>query len=244
MTQSPLLEITELGKRFGGLVALEQISFRVNKNDVLGIVGPNGAGKSTLFNLISGHLAPEYGQIYFEGDSITARSAEERAKLGIARTFQKTKLFYGLTVEENVQLGCFLSERGGMKRLLLGSSKAERADLHERVDRILERTGLQEYRRYLASQLSYGYQRRLEFAIALGSMPKLLLLDEPFGGLSPESSEDIGMLIRSLNSEGMTIIFIDHRMESIISYCNRLFVMRDGNLILPASTKENSHAPG
>jgi branched-chain amino acid transport system ATP-binding protein len=238
----PLLELKGLAKRFGGVVAIDRIDFSIEPRDVLAIVGPNGAGKTTLFHLISGHMAPDAGEIYFQGSKITQLSTEERVCFGISRTFQKTKLFYGLTVEQNVQLGCFLKERGGLKRILLGAPRSEQKMLSERITQILKLTGLMRFRHYLASQLSYGYQRRLEIANALGSNPQLLLLDEPFGGLSPQSIEEIGLLIRRLNSEGITIIFIEHRMESVVAYCNRLFVMQGGSLILPTQPLESSHA--
>ncbi len=238
----PLLEVKNISKRFGGLVALDEVNFNVERRDVLGIVGPNGAGKTTLFHLVSGHMLPDGGEIFYEGRRITPCRAEERVRAGISRTFQKTKLFYGLTVEQNVQLGSFLDEKGGLRSLLFGAARSERQRLQRRLAQILKLTGLWSYRGYLASQLSYGYQRRLEIAIALGSNPKLLLLDEPFGGLSPQSIEEVGALIKSLNAEGLTVIFIEHRMESVVAYSNRLFVMRDGRVLLPTHPEGNGHA--
>jgi ABC-type branched-subunit amino acid transport system ATPase component len=173
--------------------------------------------------------------VLYRGARITDWTPEMRVQAGIAYTFQKTRLFYGLTVEENVGLGHFIHERGGLRRLLLGRPRREAAALRAQVDRILELTGLDAFSRHLASQLSYGYQRRLEIAIALGSRPKLLLLDEPFGGLSPQSIVEMGHLIRALRDQGLTIAFIEHRMESIMAYCNRLFVMGGGRLLIPSS---------
>jgi branched-chain amino acid transport system ATP-binding protein len=238
----PLLEARGLTKKFGGLVALQDVSFKIEKGDVLGIVGPNGTGKTTLFHLLSGHLQPISGEVLYHGARITNWPPEARVRAGIAYTFQKTRLFYGLTVEENVRLGHFIHERGGLRRLLLGTPRREAMELCAQVGRILQLTGLKGFRGHLASELSYGYQRRLEIAIALGSGPKLLLLDEPFGSLSPQSIVEMGHLILTLRDAGLTIVFIEHRMESIMSYCNRLFVMGGGRLLIPSSVEEGSGA--
>lgn len=237
-----LLEARGLTKQFGGLVALQDVSFTIEAGDALGIVGPNGTGKTTLFHLLSGHLQPTCGEVLYQGARITDWTPEARVRAGIAYTFQKTRLFYGLTVEENVRLGHFIHERGGLRRLLLGTPRREAAALHAQVARTLSLTGLEAFRGDLASELSYGYQRRLEIAIALGSGPKLLLLDEPFGGLSPQSIVEMGHLILTLRHAGLTIAFIEHRMESILSYCSRLFVMGGGRLLIPSLTERKTGA--
>lgn len=238
----PLLEVRRLSKRFGGLVALDDVDFCVNPQDVLGIVGSNGAGKSTLFHLIAGNLTPSGGEIIYRDQAISAWSPERRVCAGIARTFQKTRLFYGLTIEENVRNGTFLQQAGGIKRLVFGTTKREQATLNDQIERILELTGLRSRRFELAGRLSYGYQRRLEVAIALGTQPKLLLLDEPFGGQSPESVQEMGHLIKTLSATGITVMLIEHRMESIVSYCKRLFVMEKGRFLIPTVSEEEHHA--
>ena len=237
-----LLKARGLTKRFGGLVALQDVSFTIETGDALGVVGPNGTGKTTLFHLLSGHLQPTSGEVLYRDERITDWPPEARVRAGIAYTFQKTRLFHGLTVEENVRLGCFLNQRGGLRRLLLGTPRREVKALCAQVDWILQLTDLEDFRRHLASELSYGYQRRLEIAIALGSGPKLLLLDEPFGGLSPQSIVEIGHLILTLRDAGLTIAFIEHRMESIMSYCSRLFVMGGGRLLIPSLTEMKTGA--
>ncbi len=233
MSEKTLLEVRGLTKHFDGIVALQNVSFSVHAGDVLGIVGPNGTGKTTLFNLIAGQLQPTKGSVLYQGESITQKTPEWRVKAGIARTFQKTRLFYSLRVEENIRLGCYLQEPSGIKPFALGASSEQDRTLAQRVDAILDKTGLERYRDYPAAELSYGFQRRLELAIALGTDPRLLLLDEPFGGQSPQSAKEIGHLIHHLRNEGVTIMMIEHRMESIVAYCNRLFVMRDGRLVIP-----------
>lgn len=229
----PLLEIRNLSKRFDGLDVLRDVQLTVWPGDVLGIVGPNGAGKSTLFHLLAGSWEPTAGEVFYQGRRITSWPPERRVRAGIARVFQQARLFYGLTVEENVRIGCFLQEHVGLQRLLPGVSRRERATLRARIEDILRQTGLEPFRDRTAAELSYGYRRRLQVALALGTRPRLLLLDEPFAGQSPEGAAEMGRLIRRLRASGLTILMIEHRMESIVSYCTRLLVMRDGRIVLP-----------
>ena len=233
---SALLCVHGLSKRFDGLLALSDVRFDVREGDAVGIVGPNGAGKSTLFHLISGTLAPSAGTILYRDQPIQAWTPERRVRAGIARTFQKTRLFYGLTVEENLRSGCFLNSRGGLMRLLCGTPQRERLELQRRLDEILALTGLAPFRHRIAWQLSFGYQRRLGVGIALASAPRLLLLDEPFCGQSPQSVEDMGLLLRRLRERGVTILLIEHRMESIVSYCSRPLVLQGGRVVIPTAS--------
>ncbi|HEY5597076.1 MAG TPA: ATP-binding cassette domain-containing protein [Candidatus Bipolaricaulota bacterium] len=233
---SPLLCVRGLSKRFDGVLAVSGVHFDVREGDAVGIVGPNGAGKSTLFHLISGTLTPSAGTILYRDQPIQTWTPERRVRAGIARTFQKTRLFYGLTVEENLASGCFLNSGGGVVRLLCGAPRRERLALQRRVDEILALTGLAPFRRRLAWQLSFGYQRRLSVGIALASAPRLLLLDEPFCGQSPQSVEKMGLLLRRLRERGITILLIEHRMESIVSYCSRLLVLQGGRVVIPTAS--------
>ena len=164
---SALLCVRGLSKRFDGLLALSDVHFDVQEGDAVGVVGPNGAGKSTLFHLISGALAPSAGTILYQDQLIQTWTPERRMRAGIARTFQKTRLFYGLTVEENLASGCFLNTGGGVVRLLCGAPRRERLQLQRRLDEILALTGLAPFRHRPAWQLSFGYQRRLGVGIAL-----------------------------------------------------------------------------
>ena len=228
-----------LKKHYGGLRAVDGIELKIEPGHIIGLVGPNGAGKSTLFHLLSGHALPSAGQIRFKGRDITHWPPERRVAFGLARTFQRSRVFPNVSVETNVRIGCFLEER---PRLALGRppTRAKRhrraASVDARVERILNETGLDPFRASTAGELSFGYQRLLGVAIALGTNPDLLLLDEPFSGLSPETSSAMAKLLVRLHDAGVTLFLIEHRMDSIVTSCNRLFVMHGGRLIIPHPT--------
>jgi len=227
-----LLETVQLSKHYGGLSAVNGVSLAIEPGHVVGLVGPNGAGKTTLFNLLTGFVRPSSGRIYFKGEDVTPWPPERRAALGLARTFQRSRVFPDVSVAENVRMGCFLRDRAHVRPWRRGPPT------QARVDELVARTGLDAYRDARAGTLSFGYQRRLEIAIALGTDPDLILLDEPFGGLSPESAAAMAGLIRELHADGLTFLLIEHRMESIVTACNRLFVMRAGRLIIPHPAPE------
>lgn len=230
-----LLDVERLSKHYGGLRAVRDVSFGIDAGQIVGLIGDNGAGKTTLFNLISGFLAPTSGRIRFRGEDITGWSPERRAQAGLVRTFQRSRIFPDVPVIENVRMGCFLQERRRfLDRVRPGRPRGHRP-LAERVKELLELTGLAPFRDALAAHLSFGYQRRLEIAIALGARPELLLLDEPFGGLSPASADEMGTLIQTLGERDVTLLLIEHRMESIVTSCDRLLVMQNGALIIPRS---------
>lgn len=228
-----LLKVERLTKRYGGLCAVSDVSFEVKSGQIVGLIGDNGAGKTTLFNLVSGFVPTSSGQIYFQDDEITNWSPERRARAGLVRTFQRSRVFPKVSVKENVRMGCFLQERERLFSRLRPLRKRVHQPLERRVADLLDLTGLEVFQDTLAAYLSFGYQRRLEIAIALGAHPKMLLLDEPFGGLSPTSAEEMGTLIQTLHEQGMTLLLIEHRMESIITSCDRLLVMQNGRLIIP-----------
>jgi len=234
-----LLTTNGLKKHYGGLRAVDGIELTIDPGHIIGLVGPNGAGKSTLFHLLSGHTLPSAGGIRFKGREITYCPPERRVAFGLARTFQRSRVFPNVSVEANIRIGCFLRER---PRLALRLSRTRNrhhrrtGSIDARVDRILSETGLEPFRQSMAAELSFGYQRLLGVAIALGTDPELLMLDEPFSGLSPETSSAMAKLIARLHDAGMTLFLIEHRMDSIVTSCNRLFVMRDGRLIIPHPT--------
>lgn len=229
----PILRVANLRKSFDGITALNDISFEIVAGDIVAVVGPNGAGKTTLFNLLTGYLTPSAGEIFYMNERITGWDPDQRVMAGISRSFQKTKLFFRFSVEENIRIASYLLERRGFRGVVPGQFRHERKDIQQHVDSIIDLVGLHQYRNYRASELSYGFQRRLEVGIAVSSKPKLLLLDEPFGGLSPENKSEMQELIRSLNRLGMTVIFIEHNMESVISCCCRMFAMDSGQLQVP-----------
>ncbi|MFB6286175.1 MAG: ABC transporter ATP-binding protein [Candidatus Bipolaricaulia bacterium] len=238
-----LMTVERLTKRYGGLHAVADVSFRVDPGQIVGLIGDNGAGKTTLFNLLSGFVAPTSGQIDFRGRDITGWSPERRARQGLVRTFQRSRVFPEVSVEENVRMGCFLQQRRRFRdrfRIPHGERGAgPDASPEGRVAELLELAGLWDFRKALAGHLSFGYQRRLAIAIALGAQPELLLLDEPFAGLSPESSAEMDALIQTLRARGVTLLLIEHRMASIVTACDRLLVMQNGRLIIPRPTSES-----
>lgn len=233
-----LLQTEGLTKHYGGLLAVDGVDLSIQPGHIIGLVGPNGAGKSTLFHMLSGFVQPASGRIQFKGREITYWSPERRAALGLARTFQRSRVFPNISVEENVRIGSFLRERSNVaSRLTPPNGGRQRSRfIDDRVDDILRETGLEPFRRSLAMELSFGFQRLLGVAIALGTNPELLLLDEPFSGLSPETSSAMAKLTVRLHERGITLFLIEHRMDSIVTSCNRLFVMREGRLIIPHPT--------
>lgn len=239
-----LLRAEDLTKHYGGLRAVDGVDLSVQPGHIIGLVGPNGAGKSTLFHMLSGFEQPSSGRIQFKGKEITGWSPERRAALGLARTFQRSRVFPNISVEENVRIGSFLRERSDVASRLtpLNGDLQRTRSTKDRVEDILRETGLEPFRRSLAMELSFGFQRLLGVAIALGTDPELLLLDEPFSGLSPETSSAMAKLTVRLHQRGITLFLIEHRMDSIVTACNRLFVMRDGRLIIPhPASSEGAH---
>lgn len=210
MADKWILEVQRLHKDFGGFRAVSNLSFGLSWGEILGLVGPNGAGKTTTFNLISGFLKPTSGRVVFAGRDITNLPFYERAKLGVVRTFQQTKVFTNLTVADNVRIGFHLRE-----------------DV-DSVDQILEFTELTGVRNQISGDLAYGDQRTLGIAVALGAHPKLLLLDEPFAGMNPAEAARCMSLIHRIRDAGTTMLLVDHHMDTLVKHCDRLVVMHHG----------------
>jgi ABC-type branched-subunit amino acid transport system ATPase component/ABC-type branched-subunit amino acid transport system permease subunit len=232
-----ILRVERLVKDFGGFRAVAGVSFAVRRGEITGLVGPNGAGKTTIFHLITGFLLPTAGEIVFRDQVITKLPPQERARLGLVRTFQSTKIFSRLTVEENVRIGCHLyGPRSSHDR------RARAAEVDERVQEILEFTGLCGSRGKIAADLPYGEGRTLEIAVALGADPELLLLDEPFAGMNPAEAERCMELIHGLRGAGRTILLVDHHMDTLIRHCDRLIVLHHGEKLaegLPEEIKDD-----
>ena len=217
---SGLLELRGVGKRFGGLVAVEQLSFAVRENEVLGLIGPNGSGKTTLINLISGALKPSGGEIHFRGARISERPARAIARAGVARTFQLVRVLPSLSVLENVMAGAVF----GHQRLWGDAAR-------HFAQRQLERVGMAHAAGAATQSLTYIDEKRIELARALASDPQLLLLDEWLAGLNPTELQVGIELIRSLRDEGRTIVLVEHVMDAIRSLCDRCVVMNGGTKI-------------
>jgi branched-chain amino acid transport system ATP-binding protein len=225
-----LLEVRSLSKTFGGLVAIKDLSFELEKGKILGIIGPNGAGKTTLFNLITGFDKADHGQVLFKGDDITGLRPHEICRQGLARTFQITQPFGNLTVLENVKIGAHNR---------VHSSREATAE----ALRVLERVGLFGKRKELASVLSVGHRKSLELAKALATKPELLLLDEVVGGLNTKETNDMIARLKMINQEGTTILIIEHVMKAIMTLSDRIVAIHYGEKIGEGKPAEISRDP-
>lgn len=222
-----MFHVKEIGKSFGGLMAVNQVSFNIEKGELSSIIGPNGAGKTTLFNLLTGHLPPDTGRILFKGKEITGLSPHEICRKGIGRSFQRTNIFPRLSAFDNVQVAV-MSWRRKSSNIFLRAQNM----LREETDEILESVGLGDKKEMTAGLLAHGDQRRLEIGIALGSHPELLLLDEPTAGMSAEELGRTVELIQSLARErGLTLLFIEHDMNVVFGISEKIRVMHMGRII-------------
>ena len=234
---APVLEIRDLSIRFGGLRAVDHVSFSVARNRITTIIGPNGAGKSTLFNLISGSLRPHAGQVLVEGIDYTGAPPYRLQAAGLARSFQITSLFFELSVAENLRLAAQILEPASH---LWRPVRASRAAL-ARVDELLTRFALTGKANALVGELSHGEQRRLEVAVALACRPKVLLLDEPTQGMSHGDTADTATLIRSLAAD-VTVLLIEHDIGLVMSLSDHVVVMHQGQKLAegpPAEVRAN-----
>jgi len=229
----PLLSVNKLSKYFGGVKALEDVSFGVDSGEILGLIGPNGAGKTTCFNVINGLIPPTSGSIYLDGEPLDGLSPYQRARRGLARTFQNIQLFGGMTVLENVLTGHHLGEVAGviMALLPLPNIKRAEAQARQKAREWLKLVGLEDRADDPADSLAYGEQRRLEIARALAQNPKLLLLDEPAAGLNTRETEDLMILLARLGQLGVTLLVIEHDMSLIMGLCQRIVVLDQGQVI-------------
>lgn len=239
-----ILQIEKLTKRFGGLVAVNGVSFHVDKSEILGIIGPNGAGKSTLLNMISGFYPSDQGKVIFNGKDITGLKAHQIAQQGIGRNFQASTLFMALPVIDNVFTGFHKSYKTNqLARLLrLPAARSEEAALRQKGIEILNRMGLGAIRDEITKNLPHGHQRILAICIALATDPKLLLLDEPVTGMNQTEIQTTLELIRGIRDSGITIVIIEHNMAAVMSLCDRIVTLDHGQKIaegLPKEIQEN-----
>lgn len=229
----PLLEVIGLTARFGGLVALDGVTFSVAKGAMTGIIGPNGAGKTTLLDVIGGFWRPDAGDIVYDGRPVALLPAQRRARLGITRTFQNVGLFESLSVADNVRAGVDWHRRFG------GRQSAEDA-----VRRSLDDLALSAVAAAPVRSLSLGWRRRAEIARALAGRPKLLLLDEPTAGLLPEAAAEIGAFVRRLaHRDGITVLLVEHNVPFVLGLCERLIVLEFGRVIADGPTEAVRNDP-
>jgi len=237
-----ILELQKISKSFGGVRAVENLDLRVEKGEILGLIGPNGAGKTTAFHVISGVHPPSKGRILFEGQDITGMKAYKIAKMGIARTFQITSLFMKYTVLENVLTGFHLSLRSGLWSSLFPTTEIVNKEnrTRERALEILSFLEIGHLQNQMAQNLSFGHQRLLTIAIALALDPKMLMLDEPVGGLNPEEIRMIIDRIEKIRGRkpDIGIIVVEHNMPVVMSICKRIVVVNFGVKIAEGSPEE------
>jgi branched-chain amino acid transport system ATP-binding protein len=237
---SMLLEIQKLTKRFGGLVAVNDVSFSVEKGKVNAIIGPNGAGKTTFFNLISGFYKPTSGQIIFKGQDITHLPANQRAKLGIARTFQTTHLFEQSTVFDNVMVGHRLRTSSNLFDAVFRTKrlKREEAECKEKAMEVLEFVGLTDVADKIVANISQEQKKRAAFALALATEPEIVLLDEPAAGVNPDETEGLEQLIVKIVDHGITVCLIEHKMSMIMKIAHKIMVLNYGEKIAEGTPEE------
>jgi branched-chain amino acid transport system ATP-binding protein len=239
----PLLEAERLGVRFGGLAAVEDVSFQVYEGQIVSLIGPNGAGKTTSANAITGFV-PASGVVRFAGGNIVGWRPERIAKAGLVRTFQNAAMFASMTVADNLATGQFLASKTGLWQTLLRtpSFRLEKKETGDHVDRVLDLLRLRHRRDVIAGELPYGDQRVLGLGIALMTQPKLLLLDEPAAGLSPDEAKLMGRLIRTINDQGITVLLIEHNMSLVMSVSEHIIVLKQGKKLAegtPRSIREH-----
>ncbi|MGQ9485700.1 MAG: ABC transporter ATP-binding protein [Desulfosoma sp.] len=235
-----LLSLRRLTKSFGGLTAVHNVSFDVDAGSIVGLIGPNGAGKTTVFNLITGIYRPDQGEILFNNTSLLGLRTHRIISLGIGRTFQTIRLFQNLSVLENVLAGCHCRMRFGAVAAMLGLRRHRREE-EKAVEQALDAlafVGLHKNALQLAKNLSYGNQRLLEVARALATQPKLLILDEPAGGMNEQETQDLIELIRRIRSRGITVLLIEHDMNLVMRVCEKIVVLEYGSRIAEGTPSE------
>ena len=232
-----LLAVEDLTKEFGGLRALDGLSVSVDRGDLVGVMGPNGAGKTTLFNCVRGIVRPDGGAVTFDGTDVTGNSPEALARAGMIRTFQLTRELRTMTVRDNVRLAATdqPGERTLPALLRTDAMESREREVDERADELIEAFELAHLADEYSANLSGGQRKLLELARALMLEPDLLLLDEPFAGVNPTLTRDIADRIRELNSEGMTVVVIEHELETLTDLVDRLVVLQQGQLLVDGS---------
>jgi len=240
-----LVQLKDLTKTFGGLVAVNDVSFNVEQGSIVGLIGPNGAGKTTVFNLITGNYIPDTGQVLFDGKDLVGMRTNRIVQHGIARTFQTIRLFQNMSALENVLSGCHCRMQSGVFSAMF-RTPAQKREERLAVDRAmgeLQFVGLLDQWNNAAKNLSYGKQRLLEIARALATQPRFIILDEPAGGMNDQETQELIELIKAIRDRGITVLLIEHFMSLVMKVCEHLVVLEYGAVIAQGGPSEIKNNP-
>lgn len=235
-----MFEVTGITKIFGGVTALKDVSFTINRGEITGVIGPNGAGKTTLFNIITGIYTQTSGKVFFEGKDISGLPSEKLAPLGMVRTFQNIELFGGMTVLENVMVGLHSKSRSGMFSCAckMPWATSEERKIREAGLQWLEFTGITDLAEVTAGNLPFGKGRLLEIARALASEPRMILMDEPAAGLNSQETWQLSQLLKRIRDLGITIVLVEHDMELVMDICDRIVVLNLGEKLAEGTPRQ------
>lgn len=242
---TPIVEVNGVTKRFGGLTAVDDVTFQVAENEILSVIGPNGAGKSTMFKLISSFLPTSAGDVKFKGERISNLSPHSVAQKGVVRTFQETTIFRGMTVRDNIIVAHHLRAEASLLGYFMGSvtARKDQADFGESADEIIDFLDLSEQRNEMASNLPHGHLRALGIAIGLATNPKVLLLDEPFAGMNHDETMRAVEMTRKVRERGVTVMLVEHDMPAVMKISDRIVVLNFGKKIAEGTPVEIQNNP-
>ncbi len=227
----PILEVRDLTRAFGGIIAVNNLNFAVKEGSIHGLIGPNGAGKTTTFNVISGFYSPTRGQVIYQGQDVSGMKTAKLAEIGLIRTFQGTTLFKEFSVIDNVRVGCHRSSRASFFSRITGADRAIEAAATERSRELLDFFNMGHLADDPTSTLPHGHQRALGMAVALAADPRIILLDEPFTGMNPEETQRMMDLVRRVRKRGVTVMLVEHDMKAVMGLCDIITVMNFGSLL-------------
>ena len=238
-----LLQVDSLVMRFGGLFAVNDLSFSIDRGEIRGLIGPNGAGKTTTFNVISGFYGPTAGRIVYKDEDISGLKMSAVAAKGLVRTFQHSTLFQEFSLLDNVLVGCHLYRRPNLLHAIIDGDRAARRDSLDKALETLEFFNLADRKDDLAAELPHGLQRALGMAVALASGPELLMLDEPFTGMNPEETRQMMEQVRRIRDRGVTILLVEHDMQAVMGLCDDITVLNFGSLLVEGTPDQIRRNP-